>query len=281
MTIDFITGKAGTDHIDGDDWRGMNASMVGLDDYVMKLRNQLAITVQDSNHVVIDTGMAMMNGGAANVTAAETVTVQSGTQGQKRNDLIVLRYTRTNSIEKAQLVCLRGTPTTGTPADPSYNRQSILLGSTTVHDMPLYRLPLNGITLGTPVKLFRTLGSLSEVWDSLNHIEHLFSDGQWSGTFPRRKFSATVTGRHVNMSLQVEMVDNWEVTAWEAWDILLIPDGYHSVLSDLNIPAACNGTNGAVGFQLNERRIAVRAFASQTLWKGMWISSAFGWDIAS
>lgn len=83
------------------------------------------------------------------------------------------------------------------------------------------------------------------------------------------------------MSLQVEMVDNWEVTAWEAWDILLIPDGYHSVLSDLNIPAACNGTNGAVGFQLNERRIAVRAFASQTLWKGMWISSAFGWDIAS
>ena len=167
MTIDFITGKAGTDHIDGDDWRGMNASMVGLDDYVMKLRNQLAITVQDSNHVVIDTGMAMMNGGAANVTAAETVTVQSGTQGQKRNDLIVLRYTRTNSIEKAQLVCLRGTPTTGTPADPSYNRQSILLGSTTVHDMPLYRLPLNGITLGTPVKLFRTLDSLASVWDSM------------------------------------------------------------------------------------------------------------------
>ena len=167
MTIDFITGKAGTDHIDGNDWRSINASIIGLDDYVMRLRNELAIRVQDSNHVVIDTGMAMLNGGAAHVTAAETVTIQSGTQGQKRNDLVCLRYTKTGDIEKASLVCIKGTPTTGTPADPSYNKASTLLGSTTVHDMPLYRLPLNGITLGTPVKLFRTLDSLASVWDSL------------------------------------------------------------------------------------------------------------------
>lgn len=167
MTIDFITGKAGTDHIDGNDWRSINASIIGLDDYVMRLRNELAIRVQDSNHVVIDTGMAMLNGGAAHVTAAETVTIQSGTQGKKRNDLVCLRYTKTGDIEKASLVCIKGTPTTGTPADPSYNKASTLLGSTTVHDMPLYRLPLNGITLGTPVKLFRTLDSLASVWDSL------------------------------------------------------------------------------------------------------------------
>ena len=61
---------------------------------------------------------------------------------------------------------VRGTPTTGTPTDPALNTTSPLDGGTT-YDMPLYRIPLDGITIGTPVPLFNVLRPMSDVWDSL------------------------------------------------------------------------------------------------------------------
>ena len=70
------------------------------------------------------------------------------------------------NIESAKLVVVRGTPTTGTPTDPAVNTTSPLDGGTT-YDMPLYRIPLDGITIGAPVALFNVLKPMSDVWDSL------------------------------------------------------------------------------------------------------------------
>ncbi|MCB6168202.1 hypothetical protein LIG27_11240, partial [Bifidobacterium longum] len=41
----------------------------------------------------------------------------------------------------------------------------------TTYDMPLYRIPLDGITIGTPVALFNVLKPMSDVWDSLTHTD--------------------------------------------------------------------------------------------------------------
>ncbi|KAA8831476.1 hypothetical protein EMO89_01705 [Bifidobacterium tissieri] len=168
MAIDLVTGKAGSAHIDGADWGALNAGILGTNDYVLQVWNQFNANLQDNNHIVIDTGCAVMNGRQAVVTSAETVTIESGTQGQKRNDLICLRYSRdSNGIETAKLVCVKGTPTSGTASDPKLNTGSILLGSTTTHDMALYRVSLNGITAAAPVRLFSTLNPMQSVWDSL------------------------------------------------------------------------------------------------------------------
>ena len=90
--------------------------------------------------------------------AATNLTVQSGTQGQKRNDLIVARYAKTIAgIESITPVVIKGTPTTGTAADPEV----------TANDMKLWRLPLNGISMGEPVKLFEPVASLATIGDSV------------------------------------------------------------------------------------------------------------------
>ena len=102
----------------------------------------------------------------------EDLIVTNGSQGQKRNDLIVCRYAKgSQSVESAKLVVVRGTPTTGTPTDPAVNTTSPLDGGTT-YDMPLYRIPLDGITIGTPVALFNVLKPMSDVWDSLTPAEY-------------------------------------------------------------------------------------------------------------
>lgn len=168
MTVELITGFAGTPHIGSDDIGAFQAGLVGPGDYALTTGNQLKATMSNANTIAVQSGDAVLNGRHVHLTGTTTATVQSGTQGQKRNDLAVLRYTKntTTGVETCSIVVLKGTPTTGTPADPAHNTGSILDGVAT-HDMLLYRIPINGITVGTLVPLFNVLKPMKDVWDSL------------------------------------------------------------------------------------------------------------------
>lgn len=166
---ELVTGHAGKAHATAEQAAGLNAGILGLDDYVLDVHDKLKITVVSANKVTIGTGELVMQGRHVSQGTPEDLIVTNGSQGQKRNDLIVCRYAKgSQSIESAKLVVVRGTPTTGTPTDPAVNTTSPLDGGTT-YDMPLYRIPLDGITIGTPVALFNVLKPMSDVWDSLPH----------------------------------------------------------------------------------------------------------------
>lgn len=172
--VELVTGHAGKAHATAEQAAGLNAGILGLDDYVLNVHDKLKITVVSANKVTIGTGELVMQGRHVSQGTPEDLIVANGSQGQKRNDLIVCRYTKgSQSVESAKLVVVRGTPTTGTPTDPALNTTSPLDGGTT-YDMPLYRIPLNGITIGTPVPLFNVLRPMSDVWDSLTPL-HLYT----------------------------------------------------------------------------------------------------------
>ena len=165
--VELVTGHAGKAHATAEQAAGLNAGILGLDDYVLNVHDKLKITVVSANKVTIGTGELVMQGRHVSQGTPEDLIVTNGSQGQKRNDLIVCRYAKgSQSVESAKLVVVRGTPTTGTPTDPALNTTSPLDGGTT-YDMPLYRIPLDGITIGTPVALFNVLKPMSDVWDSL------------------------------------------------------------------------------------------------------------------
>ena len=168
MTVELITGFAGTPHISSDEIGAFQAGLVGPGDYALATGDSLKATMSNANTIAVQSGDAVLNGRHVHLAGTTTATVQSGTQGQKRNDIAVLRYSKntTTGVETCQLVVIKGTPTTGTPADPAHNTGSILSGVAT-HDMPLYRIPLNGITVGTLVPLFNVLKPMKDVWDSL------------------------------------------------------------------------------------------------------------------
>ena len=164
---ELVTGHAGKAHATAEQAAGLNAGILGLDDYVLNVHDKFEITVVSANKVTIGTGELVMQGRHVSQGTPEDLIVTNGSQGQKRNDLIVCRYAKgSQSVESAKLVVVRGTPTTGTPTDPAVNATSPLDGGTT-YDMPLYRIPLDGITIGTPVPLFNVLRPMSDVWDSL------------------------------------------------------------------------------------------------------------------
>lgn len=169
MTMNLITGKAGAPHITSSDQGAMQAGLVGNGNYLLQGGDGKfpAVTMQSANKALIPVLNLVIEGRYARVTAAETVTIESGVTGRNRNDLICVKYTRdSNNIETIALAVLKGTATSGTAADPTVPSGSILNNSGTVW-IPIARIPISGITAGTPVMLVKQLPPMSQLWDSV------------------------------------------------------------------------------------------------------------------
>ena len=169
MTMNLITGKAGAPHITSSDQGAMQAGLVGNGNYLLQGGDGKfpAVTMQSANKALVPVLNLVIEGRYARVTAAETVTIESGVTGQNRNDLICVKYTRdSNNIETIALAVLKGTATSGTAADPKVPSGSILNNSGTVW-IPIARIPISGITAGTPVMLVKQLPPMSQLWDSV------------------------------------------------------------------------------------------------------------------
>lgn len=173
MTVELITGFAGTPHIGSDDIGAFQSGIVGDGDYALATGSKLTATMSNANTIAIQSGDAVLNGRHVRLTGTTTATIQSGTQGQKRNDKVVLRYSKdtTTGVETCSLVVIKGVSAAGTATDPVHNTGSILDGIA-IHDMPLYRIPLDGIAIGTPVPLFNLLQPMADVWASMTPVQY-------------------------------------------------------------------------------------------------------------
>ncbi len=194
--VELVTGHANKAHATAEQAAGLNAGILGLDDYVLNVHDKFELTVVSANKVTIGTGELVMQGRHVSQGMPEDLIVTNGSQGQKRNDLIVCRYMKdSQSIESAKLVVVRGTPTTGTPTDPAVNTTSPLDGGT-IYDMPLYRIPLDGIAIGTPVPLFNVLRPMSQLWDSVTQ--------QWKPPYTNNSLTLCRLGRIVTINGNVK-----------------------------------------------------------------------------
>lgn len=205
MTMNLITGKAGAPHITSSDQGAMQAGLVGNGNYLLQGSDGKfpAVTMQSANKALIPVLNLVIEGRYARVTAAETVTIESGVTGRHRNDLICVKYTRdSNNIETIALAVLKGTATSGTAADPTVPSGSILNNSGTVW-IPIARIPISGITAGTPVMLVKQLPPMSQLWDSVTpiHFTKLTSDPEFTISGYAVNGLATVYCRWVNKGL--------------------------------------------------------------------------------
>ena len=165
MTIELVDGKAGVAHISSEDKAIIHQAKFGKSDMVFDWGDVLKCTMGSANKATIGTGCASIQGLDWHITAAESVTISNGSQGVKRNDIICAHYHRDSKTgnELVELTVLKGTPNATTAADPTIPSGKILSGAVDAY-MPLWRIPLDGITVGTPVRLFTPKGAL---WDSV------------------------------------------------------------------------------------------------------------------
>lgn len=218
MAFEIVDGMTGTKHISSDDLSALNIATIGKANCVLKYGDDFKLTMASANNATLGTGVGMVGGKRFWNKAATSLTVQSGTQGQKRNDLVVVRYAKTSAgIESITPVVIKGTPSTGTAADPA----------TTSNDLKLWRIPLNGISVGTPVRLFDPVASLATLGDSV---------------------STTVVNLKPTTSLTVSAVKFGNVVTFSGYGQLDAP-AYSVTTIAANMPRASMITRGFVSVQ--------------------------------
>lgn len=164
--LHLVTGYAGQQHVTAADHGCFNAALFGSGQYVLGKGNKLSASVVTNNQIRVLDGDILMQGRhiRLNEDTYVDLTVENGAQGYYRNDLIVARYTKdaVSGVEEVNLVVIKGTAVTSNPSDPYYTSGDIVDGNDILNDMPLYRVPLNGLNVGNLVALF-------EVFDANIH----------------------------------------------------------------------------------------------------------------
>ena len=160
----LITGFAGIEHIKSADQGSFNAAFFGSGQNVLDIGNQLKANIISNSTVRILDGDILMKGRHIRVEGFEDVTIETGSAGTSRIDLIVMTYFKdTNTgIETAYLEVIKGNETTGTASEPSYIEGNIL-GGANKNQMPLYAVRINGVSLASVTKKFGTLLSFQDM----------------------------------------------------------------------------------------------------------------------
>ena len=222
MTIELVDGKAGVAHISSEDKAIIHQAKFSKSDVVFDWGDAFKCTMSSPNRATIGTGCASIQGLDWHITSAESVTISNGSQGMKRNDIICAHYNRNpkNGNELVELVVLKGSPNATAAADPTIPSGKILSGAVDAY-MPLWRIPLNGITVGTPVRLFTPRGAL---WDSVTQ--------RWKPPYTNDSLTLCRVGRVVTINGNVKFTGSGQQNYSTANET--IPEAFRP-LADMSI----------------------------------------------
>lgn len=167
MSVNLITGYAGTAHITAAGDGAVNAGMFGSGKYVLNVGEKFGYEVISNNLIRIKSGYAINQGRKIElaVNDYEEVEIDNGLQGVKRCDLIVMHYEKslTTGIETATMEVIKGT-SGDDYTDPAYTSGDILNGANE-DDFLLYRVKINGLSVEAVEALFTVTDNILEVLD--------------------------------------------------------------------------------------------------------------------
>lgn len=160
----IVTGKTGTPHVTSRQFRGMMEGIIGQDSYIITHGENLEPELVTNNKLKIKSGMMCHHGNISTVEIGtyDEVTIQNGTQGMKRIDLIVNRYSKVEEtgIEENNWVVIQGTPAAEDPVAPAYTEGNLQEGDL-VDDCPVFEAHLDGINVTEIVKLLDVSQNMS------------------------------------------------------------------------------------------------------------------------
>lgn len=266
----LVTGSHGGDdpHVESKHDALMHAAMLGRSGYILKTRNwTMKPTAKDANNITIPAWDLVVEGRQIYIAAPTDVNIQSGSQGQKRRDLIVARYALNSGtgVETVTLEAIKGKPSAATPADPGIETGSII-GGAIVSDLPLCRVNLDGITITSIDTLVNVMQPLEDVWDSLTQTEVLTLINSTYGTVKGYRRGSLVTLR----------ID-WKLSAsgsWNTGNFGTLPESWRPPM-DLNF--SFGGRDGANQKIINVNANGTMIYANQGGTQG---TDAFGMTVS-
>lgn len=134
---------------------------------ILHAGSRMTADIVSNNEIRINDGIMCNYGRFMRIVGSETVRIENGTNGVKRTDLIVARFTTTGTKETHTLTVIKG-PAGG--AEPSYNQTDIYSGTGT-RDLVLYAVHLDGLNITSVERKCQEYMSIRELIDKVNTQE--------------------------------------------------------------------------------------------------------------
>ena len=162
----IVSGRTGSPHVTSQQFRQMLEGIIGQGSYIITSGENLKPELSSNNLLKIRSGMMAHHGciSCVDIGTYDEVTLTNGSQGMKRIDLIVNRYTRNaeTEVEKCSWKVIQGKPVASNPAVPAYTSGNLQNGDL-VDECPAFEVHYDGINV-TEVK------SLLSVTDGLSGL---------------------------------------------------------------------------------------------------------------
>lgn len=192
--MDIVTGHVGSAHVTSWQDRDLNQGIFGDGTYILDVGSKMAASIITNNEIHIADGTLVMQGcqGAVQKGTYDTISIDNGSSGMKRIDLICAEYTKVGGVESLGWTVIKGTPAASNPSDPSYTSGDIQNGDTPVQ-VPVYRVVLDGLTLTSVDALVDVQDSMDEVSGDLTTLSSavgtLFADEQDNVSLPNNTYT--------------------------------------------------------------------------------------------
>lgn len=148
--MEIVSGRTGKPHVTSQQFRQIIEGIIGDDSCILPSGENLEPELVSNNSLKIRSGMMCHHGNVSSVKIGtyDEVELTNGSQGMKRIDLIVNRYTRNeeDNTEKNEWVVIMGTPTESSPVVPEYTQGDLQKGDL-LDDCPVFEVHFDGINI--------------------------------------------------------------------------------------------------------------------------------------
>lgn len=173
----IVSGKTGSPHVTSHEFRQIIEGTIGQESYILKSGDNLEPELVSNNLLKIKSGMMSHHGNVSSVENYDEIELTNGTQGMKRIDLIVNRYTRNDEtkIENNSWICIVGTPDASSPTVPSYTAGNLQEGDL-IDDCPVLQISYDGINVTEVKKLLSVAKNSSEMESEITELNRKWTD---------------------------------------------------------------------------------------------------------
>lgn len=179
--MEIVSGRVGRPHVTSQQFRQIIEGIVGDGSCILPSGENLEPELVSNNSLKIRSGMMCHHGNVSSVKIGtyDEVELTNGSQGMKRIDLVVNRYTRNeeDNTEKNEWIVIMGTPAESNPTVPEYTKGNLQEGDL-VDDCPAFEVHFDGINITEVTKMLEIAQTNKDLTDKLGLQMLLNTDAQ-------------------------------------------------------------------------------------------------------
>ena len=218
--MEIVSGRTGKPHVTSQQFRQIIEGIVGDGSCILPSGENLGPELVSNNSLKIRSGMMCHHGNVSSVKIGtyDEVELTNGSQGMKRIDLVVNRYTRNeeDNTEKNEWIVIMGTPAKSNPTVPEYTKGNLQEGDL-VDDCPAFEVHFDGINITEVTKMLEIAQTNKDLSEKLEFQMLLNTDAQQIYTMYGGRVKVVSGTMVVNIAMNIGYAKLFSVEQLKNW----------------------------------------------------------------